>query len=100
MAGLIIEGCATFVEYLGALNFIGHKLSKKNIREMIFFVLPIIFLTVGSNVSDIVSLNAFVFYILFRFYIHSLSGCMAGKNIYGSYLFLYDYFLRLFLCSD
>lgn len=33
MAGLIIEGCATFVEYLGALNFIGHKLNKKNIRE-------------------------------------------------------------------
>ena len=67
MAGLIIEGCATFVEYLGALNFIGHKLSKKNIREMIFFVLPIIFLTVGSNVSDIVSLNAILLYFIFYF---------------------------------
>lgn len=30
MAGLIIEGCATFVEYLGALNFIGDKLNKKH----------------------------------------------------------------------
>ena len=43
MAGLIIEGCATFVEYLGALNFIGHKLSKKNIREMIFLFCQLFF---------------------------------------------------------
>ena len=77
MAGLIIEGCATFVEYLGALNFIGHKLSKKNIREMIFFVLPIIFLTVGSNVSDIVSLNAILLYFIFCFnaYAFCVSNC-------------------------
>lgn len=67
MVGLMIEGCATFIEYLGALNFIGHKVDRKNIREVIFFILPIIFLTIGSNVSDIVSLNAILLYFIFCF---------------------------------
>ena len=66
MVGLMIEGCATFIEYLGALNFIGHKVDRKNIREVIFLFYQF-FLTIGSNVSDIVSLNAILLYFIFCF---------------------------------
>lgn len=67
MVGLIIEGCATFVEYLGALNFLGEKISRNNLKRIIPWLIPIVILTVGSNVSEIVSLNAILLYFAYCF---------------------------------
>ena len=67
MDGLIIEGCATFVEYMGALLFLGEKINKSNIKRIIFMVFPMVLLTVGNNLTDIVSFNAILLYFVYCF---------------------------------
>ena len=67
MGGLIIEGCATFIEYIGALVFLGEKINRTNVKRIIFMVFPILLLTVGNNLTDIVSLNAILLYFVYFF---------------------------------
>lgn len=67
MGGLIIEGCATFVEYIGALVFLGEIINRTNVKRIIFMVLPMVLLTVGNNLTDIVSLNAILLYFVYCF---------------------------------
>ena len=67
MGGLIIEGCATFIEYIGALVFLGEKINRTNAKRIIFMVFPMVLLTVGNNLTDIVSLNAILLYFVYCF---------------------------------
>lgn len=67
MGGLIIEGCATFFEYIGALLFLGEKINRTNVKRIILMVFPMVLLTAGNNLTDIVSLNAILLYFVYCF---------------------------------
>lgn len=67
MVGLIIEGCATFIEYIGALLFWKEKIDNSNIKRIILMLIPIVLLTIGINLTDIVSINSILLYFIFSF---------------------------------
>ena len=91
MGGLIIEGCATFVEYIGALVFLGEIINRTNVKRIIFMVLPMVLLTVGNNLTDIVSLNAILLYFSAFGSLNLLSDFEHFLSSHRFRLFLYLY---------